>query len=136
CYTILNMKKKNNNKEIAVFENFKIRRFYDEKEEKWFFSVVDIIQVLVQQSNYQTARKYWNKLKERLKKEGNESVSNCRQLKFEAADGKFYRTDATDVATILRLVQYNILRTLMKGMQYLQRSLLFQRKLLILNIGY
>ncbi|MBU1016883.1 hypothetical protein KJ678_01845 [Patescibacteria group bacterium] len=128
--------KKKNNKEIAIFENFKIRRHYDEKEEKWYFSVVDIIRVLVQQPNYQTARKYWNKLKERLKKEGNESVSNCRQLKFEAADGKFYRTDATDVATILRLVQYNILRTLMKGMQYLQRSLLFQRKLLILNIGY
>ena len=51
---------------LAVFENFKIRRIYDEKSETWFFSVVDIIQVLIQQPDYQTARKYWNKLKERL----------------------------------------------------------------------
>jgi len=79
---------------IAVFEGRKIRRRWDEKQGKWYFSVVDIIQTLIQQANYQTARKYWNKLKERLKKEGNESVSNCHQLKFEAMDGKFYLTDA------------------------------------------
>lgn len=90
---------------IAVFEGKKIRRIWDDKNEKWYFSVVDIIQALIQQANYQTARKYWNKLKERLKKEGNESVSNCHQLKFEAMDGKFYLTDAADVETILRLVQ-------------------------------
>ena len=94
-----------NNKEITIFEGQKIRRIWDEKKEKWYFSVVDIIQILIQQVNYQTARKYWNKLKERLKKEGNESVSNCHQLKFEAADGKFYLTDAADVETILRLIQ-------------------------------
>lgn len=93
------------NKKLAIFENFKIRRIYDGKKEKWYFSVVDIIQALIQQSDYQTARKYWNKLKERLKKEGNESVSNCHQLKFEAADGKFYLTDAADVETLLRLIQ-------------------------------
>ncbi|MBI2459395.1 MAG: hypothetical protein HYV53_02475 [Parcubacteria group bacterium] len=97
--------KKINNKRLTIFEGQKIRRFWDEKQEKWYFPVVDIIQALIQQSNYQIARKYWNKLKERLKKEGNESVSNCHQLKFEAADGKFYLTDAADVETILRLVQ-------------------------------
>ncbi len=69
---------------LAVFEDFKIRRIYDEKSETWFFSVVDIIGVLIQQKDFQTARKYWNKLKERLKKEGSESVTNCHQLKLEA----------------------------------------------------
>jgi len=93
------------NKQITIFEGQKIRRVWDEEKKKWYFSVVDIIQVLIQQADYQTARKYWNKLKERLKKEGNQSVSNCHQLKFEAADGKFYLTDAADVKTILRLIQ-------------------------------
>ena len=74
--------------DLAIFENYNIRRIYDEDIETWFFSVVDIIKVLIQQPDFQTARKYWNKLKERLRKEGNESVSNCHQLKFEAADGK------------------------------------------------
>lgn len=75
---------------LAVFEDFKIRRVYDEKTEIWYFSVVDIIAALIQQPDYQTARKYWNKLKERLKKEGSQSVTNCRQLKLLAADGKRY----------------------------------------------
>jgi DNA-damage-inducible protein D len=70
-------------KNMTLFERQKIRRIYDEEAEMWYFSVVDIIQVLIQQSDYQTARKYWNKLKERLKKEGSESVSNCHQLKLE-----------------------------------------------------
>ena len=78
---------------LAVFENFKIRRIYYEKSETWFFSVVDIIQVLIQQPDYQTARKYWNKLKERLRKEGSESVTNCHQLKMIAEDGKLRLTD-------------------------------------------
>ena len=90
---------------LAVFENFKIRRIYDEKTETWFFSVVDIIQALIQQPDYQTARKYWNKLKERLKKEGNESVTNCHRLKLEAADGKKYLTDIANPETLLRLIQ-------------------------------
>ncbi len=96
---------KNNNKSLVIFEGKKIRRTWDEKLEKWYFSVVDIIQMLIQQDNYQTARKYWNKLKERLKKEGNESVSNCHQLKLIANDGKFYETDVADVETLLRLIQ-------------------------------
>ena len=89
----------------TIFEGKKIRRIWDEKKEKWYFSVVDIIQALTSQADFQTARKYWNKLKERLKKEGNESVTNCHQLKFEAADGKLYLTDAADVETLLRLIQ-------------------------------
>ncbi len=90
---------------LAVFETFKIRRHYDEEKEKWYFSVIDIVAALTDQGNYQTARKYWNKLKERLKKEGSESVTNCHQLKLLAADGKKYLTDVADVETILRLVQ-------------------------------
>jgi len=90
---------------LAVFEDYKIRRVYDEKTETWYFSVVDIIQVLIQQPDYQTARKYWNKLKERLKKEGSESVTNCHRLKLEAADGKKYLTDVANPETLLRLIQ-------------------------------
>ena len=97
--------KQKKEKEIILFEGQKIRRHWDEERELWYFSVVDIIQALIQQADYQTARKYWNKLKERLKKEGNQSVSNCHQLKFEASDGKFYLSDAADVETLLRLIQ-------------------------------
>ena len=93
------------NNTLAVFENFKIRRIYDEKTETWFFSVVDIIAALIQQPDYQTARKYWNKLKERLKQEGSQSVTDCHQLKLEAADGKKYATDAANPETLLRLFQ-------------------------------
>jgi len=92
-------------KSLAVFEDYKIRRVYDEESETWYFSVVDIIQVLIQQPDYKTARKYWNKLKERLKAEGSESVTNCHQLKMEAADGKKYLTDAANPETLLRLIQ-------------------------------
>src|SRR3990170_5841661 len=97
--------KENKNKSLAIFDTFKIRRHYDEEKEIWYFSVIDIVAALTDQNDYQVARKYWNKLKERLKKEGNESVTNCHQLKLLAADGKRYFTDAADVKTILRLVQ-------------------------------
>ena len=90
---------------LAIFEGYKIRRHYDEKTETWYFSVVDIIQVLIQQPDYQTARKYWNKLKERLKKEGSQSVTNCHRLNLEAVDGKKYVTDAATPETLLRLIQ-------------------------------
>ena len=89
----------------ALFETQSIRRVYDEDAEAWWFSVVDIIQVLTQQSDYQTARKYWNKLKERLKKEGSQSVTDCHRLKLPAADGKDYLTDVASAETLLRLVQ-------------------------------
>src|SRR3989338_10236382 len=90
---------------LALFEDHEIRRVYDEERDTWFFSVIDIVQVLTEQVDYQTARKYWNKLKERLKKEGNESVTNCHRLKLTAADGKSRFTDVADTETLLRLVQ-------------------------------
>ena len=89
----------------ALFEAHAIRRVYDEETEIWWFSVVDIVQVLTQQPDYQTARKYWNKLKERLGKEGSQLVTNCHQLKMPAADGKQRPTDAATAETLLRLVQ-------------------------------
>lgn len=70
--------------DLVFFENYKIRRLYDESKETWFFSIVDIIQVLTRQSNFQAARNYWKVLKNRLSKEGNESVTKCNQLKMEA----------------------------------------------------
>ncbi|MEK7586634.1 MAG: Bro-N domain-containing protein [Patescibacteria group bacterium] len=94
-----------NNKLIAIFEEHPIRRAWDEKQEKWFFSVVDIIGILTDQNDFKTARKYWNKLKERLKNEGNQTVTNCHQLKLVAEDGKMRETDVADVETIFRLVQ-------------------------------
>jgi len=77
----------------AIFEDYEIRRVYDEATETWWFSVVDIIQVLTQQMDYQAARNYWKVLKNRLVKEGSESVTNCNRLKLPAADGKNYLTD-------------------------------------------
>lgn len=90
---------------LAVFETFNIRRHYDEAKGKWYFSVVDIIAALIDQPDFHTARKYWNKLKERLKNEGSEVVTNCHRLKMIAQDGKKRETDAAEVETILRLVQ-------------------------------
>jgi hypothetical protein len=90
---------------LAIFEGHKIRRYYDEKTETWFFSVVDILQVLLQQPDYQAARNYWKVLKNRLKNEGNESVTKCNQLKLKAADGKQYLTDVANPETLLRLIQ-------------------------------
>jgi hypothetical protein len=92
-------------KSLAFFEGKQIRRHYDEETETWYFSVVDIIQVLIQQPDYQTARKYWNKLKERLKAEGSQTVTNCHQLKMLADDGKLRLTDAASPEMLLRLIQ-------------------------------
>jgi DNA-damage-inducible protein D len=89
----------------AIFETQEIRRVYDEASETWWFSVIDIMQVLTQQPDYQTARKYWNKLKQRLDKEGSQSVTACHRLKLRAADGKHYLTDVATAETLLRLVQ-------------------------------
>ena len=89
----------------ALFEAHEIRRVYDEDSETWWFSVVDIIQVLTQQADYQAARNYWKVLKNRLAKEGSESVTNCNRLKLPAADGKNYLTDVATAETLLRLVQ-------------------------------
>jgi len=89
----------------VLFEQHEIRRIYDEKTETWFFSVVDIIQVLTQQSDFQAARNYWKVLKNRLRKEGSESVTNCNRLKLPAKDGKMRETDVASAETLLRLVQ-------------------------------
>jgi DNA-damage-inducible protein D len=88
-----------------IFEKFKIRRHFDEKGQKWFFSIVDIVAALTQQEDFQKARKYWNKLKERLVAEGSQLVTNCHQLKMQANDGKFYSTDVGDLEVIFRLIQ-------------------------------
>jgi DNA-damage-inducible protein D len=101
---ILKKKELSDNK-IAIFENFKIRRQYDEKTETWYFSVVNIIQALIDQSDYQAARNYWKVLKIRLKAEGSETVTKCNQLKLVAEDGKMRLTDVADTETIFRLVQ-------------------------------
>ena len=93
------------NNKPAIFEDYKIRRIYDDKTEIWYFSVIDVIQALIQQPDYQAARNYWKVLKNRLKKEESESVTNCNRLKLEAADGKQYITDVATAETLLRLIQ-------------------------------
>src|SRR3989344_2289707 len=94
-----------NDYQIVTFKDKGIRRHWDGKKEKWYFSVVDIIAVLTEQKDLLRARKYWNKLAERLKKEGSEVVTNCHRLKMKAEDGKMRETDAADVETLLRLIQ-------------------------------
>ena len=87
---------------IQLFENQKVRVVWDAEAEKYYFSIVDVVQVLTDSAD---GRKYWNKLKQRLKDEGNESVTNCHQLKMLAADGKKYKTDVADMEQLLRLIQ-------------------------------
>jgi len=95
----------NKDQALAVFENYRIRREYDEKAEIWYFSVVDIIAALIQQPDYQAARNYWKVLKNRLKKEGSQTVTNCNRLKMIAEDGKMRLTDAATPETLLRIIQ-------------------------------
>ena len=91
--------------EVALFESQPIRRVYDEATEVWWFSVIDIVQVLTQQPDYQAARNYWKVLKNRLAKEGSQVVTDCNQLKLTAPDGKQRLTDVASAHTLLRLVQ-------------------------------
>lgn len=86
-------------------EDQSIRRLYDEATDTWWFSVVDVVQVLTQQADFQTARKDWNQLKRRLAAEGSQSVTGCHQFKMPAADGKSCLTDCATAETLLRLVQ-------------------------------
>ena len=90
---------------INLFEEQKIRMEWDDEQEKWFFSIVDVCAVLTDSKDYLTARKYWNKLKQRLKEEGNETVTNCHQLKMKAADGKMRLTDVADMEQMFRVIQ-------------------------------
>lgn len=92
-------------KQVVIFEGKKIRRVWNGKQEKWYFSVVDIVGVLTDQANFQLARNYWKVLKNRLKKEGSQVVTDCNRLKMLAEDGKLRETDAADVEAVLRLVQ-------------------------------
>ena len=87
---------------IKLFEDKNIRTIWDDVIEKWYFSVVDIVAILTESSN---PRHYWTVLKGRLKAEGNQSVTNCEQLKFQATDGKYYLQDAADTEQVLRLIQ-------------------------------
>lgn len=95
----------NENLAIQLFEGKRVRIVWDAEQEKYYFSVVDIVQVLTNSADYQTARKYWKVLKGRLIKEGNETVTNCYQLKLPAADGKKYMTDVADLQGIFHLIQ-------------------------------
>ena len=90
---------------IKVFEDKKIRTQWNDSEEDWYFSVVDVVEVLTDSKDYQTARKYWSVLKTRLKKEGSELATNCSQLKLQSADGKYYKQDVLNTKGLLRLVQ-------------------------------
>jgi len=91
--------------DIKIFENKKVRSQYDADKEVWYFSIVDIVGILTEQPTVDRARNYWKVLKSRLKKEGNESVTNCNQLKLQSDDGKFYKTDVGNVEDIFRLIQ-------------------------------
>jgi DNA-damage-inducible protein D len=91
--------------DIKLFESKKVRTHWDGENEKWYFSIVDIIGILTDQPSSDRARNYWKVLKSRLLKEGNETVTNCNQLKLQAEDGKMRLTDVGDVEQIFRLVQ-------------------------------
>ena len=87
---------------IKLFESKQIRTVWDAEKEDWYFSVVDVVEVLTDSPN---PRKYWSVLKTRLKKENSELATNCSQLKMQSADGKYYKTDCLDTQGVLRLVQ-------------------------------
>lgn len=95
----------NINDKIQLFEDKKIRTAWDEENEEWYFSIIDVISVLTEQADYQGARNYWKVLKKRLKDEGNETVTNCNRLKMTAADGKKRLTDVATTEQLLRLIQ-------------------------------
>ena len=95
------MKKDN---ELKLFENKKIRAKWDDEQEKWYFSVVDIVSALTD-NDYQKSRNYWKWLKNKLTQEGSELVSTTNQLKMQSVDGKYYNTDVMDIKQILRLIQ-------------------------------
>jgi hypothetical protein len=87
---------------IKIFEDKKVRTLWDEEQEKWYLSIIDVIAILTESPN---ARKYWSVLKTRLKAEGSQLATNCSQLKMQSADGKFYLTDVADTEQLFRLIQ-------------------------------
>jgi len=90
---------------IKLFEEKQVHSIWDAEQEKWYISIVDVIAIL---TNSIDPNAYWRKLKQRLKAEGNESVTNCHGLKMLAADGKMRMTDVADTEQLFRLIQYNI----------------------------
>jgi hypothetical protein len=100
---------------IQLFEERKVRTVWDDQEEKWYFSIVDVCGVLTDSKDALTARKYWNKLKQRLKEEGNETVTNCHQLRLKAADGKMRLTDVADTEQLFRAHSNKVSDTLQRG---------------------
>ena len=90
---------------LKLFQDKKVRTVWDDEQEKWYFSIVDVVAVLTDSVDYQAARNYWKVLKNRLSKEGNETVTNCNQLKMQAADGKMRLTDVADTEQLFRLIQ-------------------------------
>ena len=95
----------NQKQSIQLFQDSKVRTVWDEEQEKWYFSVVDVVGILVDSVDYQTARNYWKVLKHRLLKEGNETVTSCNRLKLLAPDGKMRMTDVADAQQIFRIIQ-------------------------------
>jgi len=91
-----------NDKSVQLFENKKIRTAWDSEKEEWYFSIVDVVEVLTESPN---PRKYWSVLKTRLKKEGNQLTTNCSQLKMKSADGKYYKTDVANTEQLFRIIQ-------------------------------
>ena len=87
---------------IKLFEQKQVRSVWDDENEQWFFSIVDVVSVLSESPN---PNNYWKVLKHRLIKEGNESVTNCNQLKMQSSDGKFYNTDVANAEQLFRLIQ-------------------------------
>ena len=90
---------------IQLFEEQAIRTAWDEEREEWYFSIVDVVAVLTEASDYNAGRKYWDKLKQRLNEEGSELVTNCHQLKMTAADGKKRLTDVATTEQLFRIIQ-------------------------------
>ena len=93
------------NDKVQLFEDRPIRTAWVEEEEEWYFSVVDVVGTLTEQIDYEKARKYWNKLKQRLKEEGSQLVTTCHQLKMTAQDGKKRMTDVANTEQLLRIIQ-------------------------------
>ena len=91
--------------QLQLFEEQPIRTAWDEENEEWYFSIVDIVGILTEQSDYDGARNYWKVTKHRMIKEGNELVTNCNQLKLKAADGKRRLTDVANTEQLLRIIQ-------------------------------
>ena len=105
CKVTSNTKFMTKKQALQLFEQKKVRTIWDKEQEKWYFAIVDVVAVLTEQDDYQLSRNYWKVLKNRLKNEGNETVTNCNQFKLQAADGKMRLTDVADTEQLFRLIQ-------------------------------